>query len=189
MILSDSEIRRYMAREKDPLIIEPMPKDSQFQPASLDLRLGIKGKAYRKDEYLNLFVIFKGKDLTKHMIDLEFDPVGGYFDLRPGEFALLETFERLTIPKDLVGRIEGKSSFGRLGVTAHITAGFFDPGWDGVATLEVANINPIYTVRLQASQPICQIAFEQVAGVVERPYGSDGLNSHYQHAKGVEAPK
>lgn len=104
--------------------------------------------------------------------------------LAPGDFILASTAETIALPADLIGRIEGRSSWARMGLTVHITAGFLDPGFSGQVTLELANLGP-YTLHLEAGLSVAQIAFEQLDSPAERPYGSPGLGSRYQGQRGV----
>jgi dCTP deaminase len=105
--------------------------------------------------------------------------------LLSGDLVLASTLERVEIPNDLVGRIEGKSSLARVGIQIH-SAGYLDPGFCGNVTLEIVNFWPT-AVRLWAGMPIAQLSFEQLSSRCHRPYGSPGLNSHYQNAVGVGA--
>ena len=90
--------------------------------------------------------------------------------LHPGEFALGTTIERIALPDDIVGRLEGKSSLGRLGLLIHSTAGYVDPGWDGQLTLELSNVANLPIV-LTPGMKIGQISFSQMTTAVDRPYG------------------
>ena len=101
------------------------------------------------------------------------------FVLHPGEFVLGTTVERVTLPDDIVARLEGKSSLGRLGLLIHSTAGYVDPGWDGRLTLELSNVANLPIV-LTPGMKIGQISFAQMTTPVDRPYGSPGLGSRYQ---------
>lgn len=108
---------------------------------------------------------------------------GKPISIRPGEFILASTSDIIIMPFDLVGRVEGKSSLGRIGLMVHSTAGYIDPGFSGQITLELSNVgrHPIY---LYENMPIAQISFMKVSGKVERPYASKGLNSKYQNQFG-----
>lgn len=156
MILSDKTILERL--EKD-LVISPIAfKD--IQPCSVDLHLS--------DELVTL-------DGSKHI---------GSFELKPHGFVLGSTSEWVEIPNDLVGIVEGKSSLGRLGITAHITAGYIDAGFKGNITLEIANVSN-QSFLLEKGMSICQIVFEELTTSVNRPYGHSELNSHYQGSKGT----
>jgi dCTP deaminase len=101
------------------------------------------------------------------------------FVLHPGEFVLGATVERLAVPDDIVARLEGKSSLGRLGLLIHSTAGYIDPGWEGTVTLELSNVANLPMV-LTPGMAIGQVSFMMLTTPVDRPYGSPGLHSHYQ---------
>jgi len=163
-ILSDKDIKKYL--DKGKIEINPINIKS-IQPASVDLHLNwdlkdIDGNVYdiNKNEYL----------------------------LIPNEFILGSTLEEVKIPNDLVGIIEGRSSVGRLGITAHITAGYIDPGFNGRITLEITNVSTKPFI-LKKGMSICQIVFQELSCECENPYGSDGLNSKYQNSKGTVTSK
>lgn len=166
-MLSDGDIRWRMSEEcfgLDRLVVEPMPYDQAFQPASLDIKLGDVDKAPQ------------GCDC-------------GFCEqlrwvIEPGEFVLGSTLDFVRMPQDLAARVEGKSSLGRLGLAVHITAGFIDPGFQGQITLELKNLgnDPISLIY---GKYIAQLSFYQLSSMATRPYGSSGLNSHYQNQKGV----
>ena len=105
------------------------------------------------------------------------------FILHPGEFVLGSTLERVRLPDDLVARLEGKSSLGRLGLLIHSTAGFIDPGWDGHVTLELSNVANL-PITIYYAMKIGQLSFVQMTEPAETPYGADGLGSKYQGQKG-----
>lgn len=164
MILSDGGILALMQREDDPLIIDPPVNQRQLQPASVELLLGntLKSKA--------------GK-----VIDLWKYPNG--YPMRPRQFLLGSTIERVHIPADVAAQVNGKSSIGRLGLAIHVTAGFLDPGFKGQVTLELANLSE-ESVPVHAGQRICQLLFMPMDAKARRPYGSAGLGSHYQDQVG-----
>lgn len=161
MILSDWSIRSML--DDGGLIIDPAPRDGQIQPASVDVCLGPEFLSPYEDRIIK---------------------VDGYFSVIPGECVLASTLERVVIPRDLVARVEGKSSWGRRFLQVHSTAGFIDPGFRGTITLELTNLSKT-TICLTVGEPIAQISFEWVDRAVARPYGSDGLNSRYQDQSGV----
>jgi dCTP deaminase len=103
--------------------------------------------------------------------------------LHPGEFMLGSTTERIAIPDDIVGRLDGKSSLGRLGLVIHSTAGFVDAGWDGHITLELSNVANL-PITLYPGMKIGQISFFQMTTPADRPYGSEGLGSKYTGQRG-----
>jgi dCTP deaminase len=112
------------------------------------------------------------------MLDREEIPEMGVL-LPSGGFMLAATKERFSIPNGIAGRLEGKSSIARLGLFIHITAGYFDPGFEGYATLELFNAAP-HPIRLRAGMPIAQMSFTRMSGLSAQPYGSTGRGSHYQ---------
>lgn len=176
MILADSEIRRRLAmRGSGRLIIDPMPDDDCFQAASVDLTLANElAEFYEGNSAIDPAETIEMKNL----------PLRGGMVLDPGEFILGSTVERVEVPADLVARVEGKSSLGRMGLMVHVTAGFIDPGFRGNITLELRNLNA-RPIILVPGMKISQIAFEPVFGEVLRPYGSPELGSHYQDSDGV----
>lgn len=184
MTFSDRQIRRAMELCEDPggLRIDPKPHDEAFQPASVDLRLG-KEFAYFPDHTQMV-------DLADRKVDMERTTIprhGGGYRLEPGGFVLGTTVETVHLGSGVVGRVEGKSSLGRLGITAHVTAGFIDPGFKGQITLEIFNASP-NTVVLPPDIYICQLSFSACEPAM-RPYGHPGLKSRYQDQKGVQSAK
>lgn len=180
MILSDSEIRRRMASEDEEsrIVVYPEPADCDIQPASIDLRLSSDLLVFSSKFYPSKFhPIEYGKQPIMEKVSIP-------YILEPGEFLLGSTSEWVEVPNDLVARVEGKSSLGRIGLMVHVTAGFIDPGFRGNITLELKNLSDAL-IKLEEGMPICQICFEKVFGKVLRPYGSDGLGSKYQGSKGT----
>lgn len=141
-------------------------RQEQIQPASLDVRLG------------NAFLTHPSNEAVW---------VERYLELEPNGCILGTLVERVAIPDDVVGRVEGKSTWGRRFLTVHHTAGFLDPGFHGDVTLELKN-NGHETLYLEPGEFIAQISFQWLAAPAMRPYGSEGLNSHYQNQKGPTAP-
>jgi dCTP deaminase len=119
-------------------------------------------------------------DLTEEIVV----PDGEAFILHPGQFALGTTLERIAVPNDILGKLEGKSTLGRLGLMIHSTAGYVDPGWDGELTLELSNVATL-PIMLRPGMRIGQMSFERMTSPVERPYGSAELGSHYQGQRGA----
>lgn len=195
-VLPDHEIEGLcsglgMRLDKATPLIDPF-KRSQLQPASYDVCLGAKiliPTAHGERVIINNPLAeadARAIDLTEPMPEglyKEQDISRGYM-LFPMQFVLGSTVERVCVRDDMVGRIEGKSSIGRLGMTAHITAGYLDPGFEGNVTLEIANFFP-RPIRLWPGVRIAQIGFEWMNSSCERPYGSPGLGSHYQGDEGV----
>lgn len=173
-ILSDKDIKEYLKEGK--IGIDPLLDEKQIQPSSVDMRLGDEFKVFKiirkayidpKDE----------DDIASYMEEIKV-PEGDAFIIHPGEFALATTAEYVKLPDDIVARVEGRSSMGRLGVTMHVTAGFIDPGFEGNITLEISNIGAM-PVALYPGQRVCQIVFETMTSPAEIPYGHPSRNSKY----------
>lgn len=177
MILSDRSIKE--ALEAGRIVIDPLGEGC-IQPASVDLRLGTNFKVFKHSRYA---VIDPHTTQPEMMEDIEATP-DKPFVLQPGEFALGTTFERIAVPNDLLGHLEGKSTLGRLGLMIHSTAGYVDPGWDGYLTLELSNVAPM-PILLYPGMRIGQISFTQMTTEVDIPYGDPRLKSHYQGQVGA----
>ena len=192
-VLPDYEIRALGAA-----LINPFDPE-RVQPASYDLALAdeiliprsgiyvpdppdIDLRSYDMDAYMirSRLLALDGHRYAEHTKD-------GYI-LRPGRCILASTTETLRVPSDLVARVEGKSSIGRLFLTAHVTAGFIDSGFRGQVTLEICNLGP-WRVLLRPSMKIAQVNFTRLSSSCERPYGSPGLGNHYQNQYGPTAGK
>jgi dCTP deaminase len=179
VILSDRQIRERL--ERGDLVIDPLDDpDLQVQPASVDLRLGPRFVVY-KLPHVPVIDPRQTETLESYTSGLEIKE-GEPFVLHPGEFVLGSTIERVTIPTDLVARVEGRSSFGRLAVVVHATAGFIDPGFEGQITLELSNLGRC-AVLLYPGTRISQIVFHTMTSAAERPYGH-ARGSKYQGQSG-----
>lgn len=170
MILQDNEILKRI--ENKEIIISPKPKDEQIQPASIDLRLG--------NEYLQP-VFGTEIDIKNNSPKYEYVKTNR-ITIPPHNFVLATTKEKVKIPKDLVARVEGRSSIGRLGITIHVTAGFIDPNFEGQITLEIANLSNTVVI-LYEDMRICQLVFEELKSIPTRVYGECG--NKYQNQTGV----
>jgi len=171
-VLSDRDIRA--AIDAGRVVIRPYdPAD--LQPSSIDLHLDRSFRVFRNNRYAFIDVRQPQPDLTE-LLRIENDE---QFILHPGEFVLGQTLEWVELPDDLVARIEGKSSMGRLGLLIHSTAGYVDPGWRGNLTLELSNVANL-PIALYFGMKIGQISFLALTSAVERPYGSPELGSKYQ---------
>ena len=179
MVLSDRDIKREM--EQGRIVIEPL-KLKDVQPASVDVRLGSNFRIFRNSTHTYIDPLIEQPDLTEEVVV----PEGEAFILHPGQFALGTTLERIVLPDDILGKLEGKSTLGRLGLMIHSTAGYVDPGWDGELTLELSNVATL-PIMLHPGMRIGQLSFERMSSPVERPYGSAQLGSHYQGQKGATA--
>jgi len=176
MVLSDAAIRRLI--EAGRIGIDPYDA-SLMQPSSLDVRVDRYFRVFRNSRYPYIDVKQAQEELTE-LVEVE---DGGPFILHPGEFVLGSTLERVRLPDDLVARLEGKSSLGRLGLLIHSTAGFIDPGWDGHVTLELSNVANL-PITIYPAMKIGQLSFMELNEPAERPYGSGGLGSKYQGQRG-----
>lgn len=172
MVLSDRSIKEEMALGR--IVIEPC--DSvDIQPSSVDLHLSASFQVFRNSRYPYIDPSMEQQGLTEMVRATVEDP----FVLHPGEFVLGATIERVSLANDIVARLEGKSSLGRLGLLIHSTAGYIDPGWNGTLTLELSNVANLPIV-LTPGMAIGQISFMRMTTPVDRPYGSPGLGSKYQ---------
>jgi dCTP deaminase len=176
MVLSDRSIKEAIAQGR--IIIDPLGDDC-VQPSSVDLHIDQYFRVFRNHTQRVIDVKEAQEDLTE-LIDIgpELPMI-----LHPGEFMLGSTTERIGIPDDIVGRLDGKSSLGRLGLVIHSTAGFVDAGWDGHITLELSNVANL-PITLYAGMKIGQISFFQMTTSADRPYGSAGLGSKYSGQRG-----
>ncbi len=177
MVLSDRTIRRLL--DEGRIGIEPYA-DELLQPSSVDVRVDRLFRVFRNSRYPYIDVKEPMEDLTE-LVEVadEEQP----FILHPGEFVLGSTLERIRLPDDLVARLEGKSSLGRLGLLIHSTAGFIDPGWDGHVTLELSNVANL-PITLYVGMKIGQLSFVQLTEPAENPYGAALLGSKYQGQAG-----
>ena len=171
-VLSDGTIRRLV--EEGRIVIDPWD-ETLVQPASVDLRLGDSFRVFHNHRVTAIDLRDPPRNLTEEVRIEEGEP----FAIHPGEFVLGRTLEQVAIPDDVVARIEGKSSLGRLGLIVHATAGFVDPGFRGTLTLEITNLTRV-PIKLYAGGAIAQLSFMALDQPAERPYGSPELGSHYQ---------
>ena len=176
MVLSDATIARYLAEGR----IEIDPYDEALlQPSSVDVRVDRLFRVFHNNRYPFIDVKVEQEELTELVEVSEAQP----FVLHPGEFVLGSTLERVRLPDDLVARLEGKSSLGRLGLLIHSTAGFIDPGWDGHVTLELSNVANL-PITIYPEMKIGQLSFVQLSEPAQKPYGSAGIGSKYQGQRG-----
>jgi dCTP deaminase len=170
MVLSDATIARLLAEGR----VEIDPYDQALlQPSSVDVRVDRFFRVFHNNRY--------------PFIDVEVEEEQP-FVLHPGEFVLGSTLERIRLPDDLVARLEGKSSLGRLGLLIHSTAGFIDPGWDGHVTLELSNVANL-PITIYPGMKIGQISFMQMTEPAATPYGSDAIGSKYKGQRGPTASR
>ncbi|QBI20144.1 dCTP deaminase [Egibacter rhizosphaerae] len=181
MILSDRDIRAQL--DKGALVIDPLA-DHAIQPASVDVRIGDGFRVFANHRHPYIDTRAPQPDLTEIV---EVAP-GESFVLHPGEFVLGATYERVSLPGDLVARLEGKSSLGRLGLLVHATAGFIDSGFSGQLTLELSNVANL-PIAIYPHMKIGQVALFQLSSPAEHPYGSAELGSKYQGQQGPTASR
>ncbi|HET7869921.1 MAG TPA: dCTP deaminase [Actinomycetota bacterium] len=181
MILSDVDIRKEI--ESGRIEIDPFDPAS-IQPSSIDLHVDDRFRVFANSRYPYIDVKKEMPGLTEVVEVADPDP----FILHPGEFVLGSTLERVAIPDDMVARLEGKSSLGRLGLLIHSTAGYVDPGWDGYLTLELSNVANL-PITIYPGMKIGQISFFRLTTPAERPYGSTEARSKYQGQRGPTASR
>lgn len=172
MILSDRDIRSEI--ESGRIVIDPFSPDA-IQPSSVDLHVDRRFRVFRNSRYPFIDVRQEQPDLTE-LVEIDAEQP---FILHPGEFVLGSTLERVVLPDDLVARLEGKSSLGRLGLLIHSTAGYVDPGWDGNLTLELSNVANL-PITLYYGMKIGQISFQRMSSPVEVAYGDARIGSKYR---------
>jgi dCTP deaminase len=172
VVLSDRTIRQEI--ESGRIVFDPF-EASNVQPSSVDVRVDRKFRVFHNARYPYIDVRQPMDDLTELVEITDEEP----FILHPGEFVLGQTLERVTLPNDLVARLEGKSSLGRLGLLIHSTAGFVDSGFSGNLTLELSNVANL-PITIYHGMPIGQISFMRMDGPVDSPYGSGEAGSKYQ---------
>jgi dCTP deaminase len=181
MILSDRTIREEIDAGR--IRIEPFDPAS-IQPSSIDLHVDSQFRVFANSRYPYIDVKSPMPDLTELVEVADGEP----FILHPGEFVLGSTLERVRLPDDMVARLEGKSSLGRLGLLIHSTAGYVDPGWDGFLTLELSNVANL-PITIYPGMKIGQISFFRLSTEAERPYGSKETHSKYQGQRGPTASR
>ena len=176
MVLSDKSIREEL--ESGRIVIEPI-QEGAVQPSSVDLRVDRLFRVFRNDTTPYIDPKQPQEDLTE-LVEVAED---GAFILHPGEFVLGSTLERVALADDLVARLEGKSSLGRLGLLIHSTAGFVDASWDGHLTLELSNVANL-PIAIYPGMKIGQISFLRMTSAADSPYGSKETGSKYQGQQG-----
>lgn len=184
MILSDRDLRARLS-EGDLVIAPLLDAELQIQPASVDLRLSNEFLVYDANRVACLDPL-DPESIAASMTRTRVAD-GDAFVLHPGEFALGSTMERVKMPVDLVGVVDGRSSIGRLAVVVHATAGFIDPGFEGQITLELSNIGQI-PVKLYPGMRLAQIVLHQMTSPAELPYGAS-RGSQYQDQTGPQASR
>lgn len=181
MLLSDRDIRAEITAGR--VGVEPFA-ESMVQPSSVDVRLDRFFRVFENHKYSVIDPSIEQSDLTREVIV----ETNEHFILHPGEFVLASTYELITLPDDIAGRLEGKSSLGRLGLLTHSTAGFIDPGFSGHITLELSNVANL-PVKLFPGMKIGQLCLIKLSSPAEHPYGSAIYASRYQGQRGPTASR
>lgn len=184
---SDRDLRK-LIKNKNAVAVDEGPEidmDLQLGPSSFDLRLGYEFGVLntRKLDMIDV----KNMQKYEEYINKETHTSKDGVTVHPGEFILGETIETLNVPNDLVARVEGRSSYGRLGIIVHATAGFVDPGFEGDITLEIQNLGQA-PVKLYPEDRICQVVFEELTSEASKPYGSK-KDVKYQGQTGATGSK
>jgi dCTP deaminase len=181
MLLSDRDIRAEITAGR--VAVEPFT-ESMVQPSSVDVRLDRFFRVFENHKYSVIDPSIEQSELTREVV---VEP-NEHFILHPGEFVLASTYEVITLPDDIAGRLEGKSSLGRLGLLTHSTAGFIDPGFSGHITLELSNVANL-PVKLFPGMKIGQLCLIKLSSPAEHPYGSAVYASRYQGQRGPTASR
>jgi dCTP deaminase len=181
VLLSDRDIRAELAAGR--VVLDPFDA-GMVQPSSVDVRLDKYFRVFENHRYPHIDPAEEQPDLTRMVEPADDEP----FILHPGEFVLASTYEVVTLPDDVAGRLEGKSSLGRLGLLTHSTAGFIDPGFSGHVTLELSNVATL-PIKLWPGMKIGQLCLIRLSSPAEEPYGSSTYGSRYQGQRGPTASK
>jgi dCTP deaminase len=181
VLLSDRDLKADISAGR--IGVEPYD-EAMVQPSSIDLRLDRFFRVFENHRYPHIDPAEHQEELTK-LIET---PTGEPFILHPGEFVLGSTYEVITLAHDLAGRLEGKSSLGRLGLLTHSTAGFIDPGFSGHVTLELSNVATL-PIKLWPGMKIGQLCVIKMTSPADNPYGSAAVGSRYQNQRGPTPSK
>jgi dCTP deaminase len=181
VLLSDRDIRAELASGR--VVLEPFD-ETMIQPSSVDVRMDKFFRVFENHRYPHIDPAEEQPELTR-LVEPE---AGEPFILHPGEFVLASTYEVVTLPDDVAGRLEGKSSLGRLGLLTHSTAGFIDPGFSGHVTLELSNVATL-PIKLWPGMKIGQLCLFRLSSPAEHPYGSAQYGSRYQGQRGPTQSK
>ena len=181
MLLSDRDIKAEISSGR--VKVEPFT-EAMVQPSSVDVRLDRFFRVFENHKYSVIDPSIEQPDLTREVAVAADE----FFILHPGEFVLASTYEVITLPDDIAGRLEGKSSLGRLGLLTHSTAGFIDPGFSGHITLELSNVANL-PVKLFPGMKIGQLCLIKLSSAAEHPYGSALYGSRYQGQRGPTPSK
>jgi dCTP deaminase len=181
VVLSDRSIKE--ALDSGRIIVSPIGENA-IQPASLDIRLDREFRVFRnhRDSFIDI------RSPMESLTEIETIDDDQAFVLHPNEFVLGSTIELVELPNDIVARVEGKSSLGRLGLLVHATAGYVDPGWQGKLTMELSNVSNL-PIKLYYNMKIGQLSFFELSTPSDNPYGSGAIKSKYQNQEGPTASK
>jgi len=183
MVLSDKDIKKAIKEKR--ISIAPLPDFvSQLGSCSIDLRLGDTFRVFEHSKYS--FIDPSKKDFSNEITRQIKIKKGERFIMQPGDFVLAVTLEKIKISSDLMGRLEGRSSLGRLGIVVHSTASIFDPGWDGKAVLELGNLGRMAVV-LTVGMRICAMTFEELSSPAEIPYTNKKLAKYKFQTTPIES--
>ncbi len=184
MVLSDRDLKKALKNGR--IKIRPSPDlTTQLGSCSIDLRLGNTFRVFEHSKYP--YIDPAKKDYSNEIAREIVIGKNDKFIMQPGDFALAVTLERIVISTDLLGRLEGRSSMGRLGIVVHSTASVFEPGWDGNAVLELGNLGRM-AVALTCGMRICAMTFEELTSAAEVPY-SKKKSAKYVGQKGPDESK
>jgi dCTP deaminase len=181
VLLSDRDIKSEI--ESGRVKLDPYDPEL-IQPSSIDVRLDRYFRVFENHRYPHIDPAVEQPDLTRLVETDGEDP----FVLHPGEFVLASTFEVVSLPDDVAGRLEGKSSLGRLGLLTHSTADWIDPGFSGHVTLELSNVATL-PIKLWPGMKIGQLCLFRLSSPAEFPYGSERYGSRYQGQRGPTASR
>src|SRR3990167_8228888 len=183
MVLSDRDIKKALLQGR--IAITPKPDFSeQLGSCSIDLRLGATFRIFEYSK--NAYIDPDKKDYSNEITREVKIKKGEKFIMQPGDFVLAVTLEKVKLPDDLMGRLEGRSSLGRLGIVVHSTASIFDPGWDGNCVLELGNLGRM-AVALTPGMRICAMTFEQLSSSVDVPYNKKKRAKYVMQEEPVES--
>ncbi len=181
MVLSDRDLKKALKTGR--IKISPaLDLKTQLGSCSIDLRLGNTFRVFEHSKYP--YIDPAKKDYSNEIAREIVIGKNDKFIMQPGDFALAVTLERISISADLLGRLEGRSSMGRLGIVVHSTASVFEPGWDGNAVLELGNLGRM-AVALTCGMRICAMTFEELTSPAEVPY-SKKKSAKYVGQKGPD---
>lgn len=183
MILSDRDIKTALKEKR--ILIAPAPDlKLALGSCSVDLRLGDTFRVFEHSKYS--YIDPSKKDYSNEITRKVVVKNGGDFVMQPGDFVLAMTLERVRLPSNMMGRLEGRSSLGRLGIVVHSTASIFDPGWDGNCVLELGNLGRM-AVKLKVGMRICAMSFEELSSPAQVPYSKKRAGKYIIQKEPVES--